>query len=536
MAACASVFAALAGLAVARADPTSADRCFENFMGPMADHHAEVTDRKLEIEGALPAWLVGDYYVAGPHYLQVGRTKMDHYLDGLGKLHRFSFRGAPASATWTSRAIQSELFKKSKTLGYLGPCVQFKETVPSRNFSSFKNVFSVNDNNYVVQLPIGDKFLGLTDDASNSLYDEDFHFRLISWHDKLVPSLHQAGTVAHAIHDHATGDITGLMSISPELPFQSLYFLLYKIEPSDPATRKELVRVPVSSPAYQHSFGLSKRHAVVCEHSWVIDGAALLFHGKLAMDASKIDPKAPTKLHLVDLETGDVRVFSADPFLCIHFSNVFETETGVVFDMPTWESHPDTSGGVCNPYTAFDFQVWERRDQFNAKCMNRLVRHVLHTAGPQTGQATSEVMDGGWFEYPVFNQNFRGQRTCFIYLTEFYHNSTTFGAMAVVKYDSCTKQRVAVWRGRAQYPSEPHFVADPSGTLEDDGVILTPIMDGAHPERHAHFAVLSAKDLSLLAKMPLGDTMPHSVHGWFKFQHERKGSDGLGTTSSVVVV
>jgi len=239
------------------------------------------------------------------------------------------------------------------------------------------------------------------------------------------------------------------------------------------------------------------------------------------MAASKIDPKAPTTLHLVDLITGNVKVFTAEPFLCIHFSNVYENDTAVVFDMPTWESHQHADVEVCNPYSAFDFQKWEGRNHFSEQCVNRLVRHVLHTAGPLSGSVTSEVLDGGWFEYPVFNPKFRGKRNCFLYLTEFFHNSSTFGSMAVVKFDTCERRRKAVWHTRAQYPSEPHFVGNPKGIAEDDGVILTPIMDGAHSQHHAHFAVLSAKDLSLLATMPLGETMPHTVHGWFKFRDDR---------------
>lgn len=501
------------------------DCSFDCYMGPKADHQGEVSDKMLEINGHFPAWLNGDYYVAGPHFLQVGSTKVDHYLDGLGKLHRFSFRSNPASANWNARAIQSQLYQKSKQLGHLGPCVQFKETVPSRNFSAFSNVFAANDNTYVVQLPLGDKFLGLTDDAYNSLYDEDFHFRLINWHDKLVPSLHLGATVAHAIPDDS-GNLIGLMSITPELPFQKPYMLFYKIESTDPSTRKELATVPVTNAAYQHSFGLSKRHGIVCEHSWVMDGTELLIKGKMAMAASKIDPKAPTTLHLVDLSTGSVSVFSAEPFLCIHFSNVYENDTAVVFDMPTWESHQHAGAEVCNPYSAFDFQRWEGRNQFSARCVNRLLRHVLHTAGPLLGKVTSEVLDGGWFEYPTFNPKYRGKRNCFLYLTEFYHNSSTFGSMAIVKFDTCERRRAAEWHARSQYPSEPHFVGNPKGSAEDDGVILTPIMDGAHSGHHAHFAVLSAKDLSLLATMPLGETMPATVHGWFKFR-EGKGSDAV---------
>ena len=67
------------------------------------------------------------------------------------------------------------------------------------------------------------------------------------------------------------------------------------------------------------------------------------------------------------------------------------------------------------------------------------------------------------------------------------------------------------------WPSEPHFVARPGATEEDDGVIVTPVMDGADAKLASFLAVLDARDLSLVAKLPLGAALPGTVHGYFNF-------------------
>ena len=122
------------------------------------------------------------------------------------------------------------------------------------------------------------------------------------------------------------------------------------------------------------------------------------------------------------------------------------------------------------------------------------------------------------YEYPVFNNDWRGHQTCFLYLTQFYHDNSTFGDLAITKHDSCTGTRAAVWHEPGHYPSEPHFIANPNGDgTEDDGVVVSPVMNGTDADRESYLLVLSARDLTEIARMPMGTAVPASVHGWFNF-------------------
>ena len=246
------------------------------------------------------------------------------------------------------------------------------------------------------------------------------------------------------------------------------------------------------------------------------------------------------------------KLFTTRALVQMHIHQI--SVLGPMFDMPTWCVREDYRSGclmftrttssphalnpcsfrqnaeplgnseraaACNPYEVFNFnsvQNKSARDGFSEICRNRLVRHTLHVSGDMKGQTTFTVIDEGWYEYPSFNQNFRGQASCYLYLTQFYY-SEAFGDLGIVKHDSCTGAVAAVWHEPGHYPSEPHFVANPNGDgTEDDGVIVTPIMNGTDEGHLSYFLVLSAKDLTEIARMPLGASVPATVHGWFKFE------------------
>ena len=104
--------------------------------------------------------------MAGPHVIDIGKTRVNHFLDGLGKAYRFQLDGAANTARWSSRVLRSNLYNQSDHLGQEAPSVQFEETTPSRGYSGARNVLlGASDNGYVVQLqaPDGDGMIGLTD-------------------------------------------------------------------------------------------------------------------------------------------------------------------------------------------------------------------------------------------------------------------------------------------------------------------------------------------------------------------------------------
>mmetsp|Transcript_48102 Transcript_48102/g.126574 ORF Transcript_48102/g.126574 Transcript_48102/m.126574 type:complete len:525 (-) Transcript_48102:107-1681(-) len=516
---------------LALANTTNADAGYEFFIGSSSDctNAKEIfPPAPIKIVGALPEWLKGSYFVAGPHMQKIGSTRVQHFLDGLGKMYRFDMEPTSQTAAWSSAWIKSALYNRSAEMGKEAPTVQFQETTPPRGYSGVRNaLFGVNDNDYVANFPAADgsSMLGTTDDTFVTRYSTDLQrFSRFAWSDDLVPRLHQAQAVAHPVLNATSGVMTGLLIVSPELPIGSPYAQLYRTLPADPTRRVALGgQIGLANAGvYMHSFGLSDSHAVVCEHAWKVD-SELLIKGEMFEGATAIEPHTKTLLHVIDLATGKVTTHSSTAaFLCVHFTNLHNNGSALVFDMPTWQTVPG-SDAPCQPYEVFDFARVDnksQRDAFSERCANTLVRHAIPLAAAPSAppaNASFEVLDGGWFEYPFFNLDWRGRRSCFIYLTEWFADGATFGAMAIVKFDTCRRERAATFYQPALYPSEPHFVGRPGATAEDDGVVITTMMDGADGGHAAHVAVLDARSMSTVATLPLGEHVPSTVHGWFRF-------------------
>lgn len=521
--------------AVEMCSSVKVDQNIEYFMGPYAHYVNEVRNKPMVIQGKIPDWLNGMYFVGGSHHLSFTDRNSSHFLDALGRIYRFDINGRTQTAKWSGTTMINTLFNETeKRDGNAPPAIMFRETTPPRTYTPNENLGAVGDNDYVVQTQVGEEMFGFTDDKYVTAYSDDLDFHLVEFTDHIDGGVFDMGaSVAHVIRLEESKISVGMMMVTSLLPFTKPHIVFYLISDDQPYTRQEIVRVPISSSPYQHSFGLSRKHAVICEHSWLFDSAKLM-EGQMAIDASIIDGDAPTHIMVVDLEDGSSSTYeSPEPFLCEHFSNVYEVDepdedggsTSLVFEMPTWQTPIDrrmNKEEACNPYKIFDFDRIlnkTRLDGFNKECVNQLVQHTVTISGPNKGKVSFEILDDGWFEYPYYNRKFLGTKSCFLYLVEYYHTGSDFGAIAIVKYDTCLRKRVAEWYEVAQYPSEPHFVGSPNAEEdEDDGVIITPIMDGADDQRLSYFLILDAKDFTELARMPMEESVPSTVHGWFKFK------------------
>lgn len=80
------------------------------------------------------------------------------------------------------------------------------------------------------------------------------------------------------------------------------------------------------------------------------------------------------------------------------------------------------------------------------------------------------------------------------------------------KLDAATGQ-VRVWRADACYPGEPVFVAAPDGGAEDDGVLLSVVLDAAAGT--SFLLVLEATSLRELARARAPHPIPFGFHGQF---------------------
>ncbi len=85
-------------------------------------------------------------------------------------------------------------------------------------------------------------------------------------------------------------------------------------------------------------------------------------------------------------------------------------------------------------------------------------------------------------------------------------------ANALLKLDLKTG-RSKSWSAPRNCVGEPTFVADPEGLCEDDGVILTLVVDAGR--QASALAVLDAKTMTEIFRALTPSIVPHGFHGLY---------------------
>ena len=77
-------------------------------------------------------------------------------------------------------------------------------------------------------------------------------------------------------------------------------------------------------------------------------------------------------------------------------------------------------------------------------------------------------------------------------------------------------QSVLAWRQDNVFPGEPVFVEHPNATSEDDGVLLSVVLDIGN--KSSSLVIIDAKSLEQLATARLPSIVPFGFHGIFVAQ------------------
>jgi torulene dioxygenase len=80
----------------------------------------------------------------------------------------------------------------------------------------------------------------------------------------------------------------------------------------------------------------------------------------------------------------------------------------------------------------------------------------------------------------------------------------------IIKYDSETGEH-RIWECFAHTPGEAVFVADPEGTKEDDGVLLSVVLDGRLEK--SYLLVLDARTMTEVARAEMNIPVGFGFHG-----------------------
>ena len=297
--------------------------------------------------------------------------------------------------------------------------------------------------------------------------------------------------MAHPHYDRASG--RGY-SYLVEFGWRSRYHL-FSI---DQATGRQTVvaSIPVERPAYMHSFGMTDRHLVLAEFPLVVNPLRLKLSGKPFIRNYRWEPERGVRLHVVDKETGAVvRTARTDPFFAFHHVNAFEEEDAIIVDLVTY---PD-------PRVIDQLYLARLRSGEPVSATGTLARLRIDSSGSVTNERLSETN----LELPRFNYGrLAGRAYRYVYgagnrvAGNFIDN--------LVKLD-LERGAALSWYEEGCYPGEPVFVTAGDSGGEDEGVVLSVVLDA---RKGASFLlILDAATLREVARAEAPHPIPFGFHG-----------------------
>jgi carotenoid cleavage dioxygenase-like enzyme len=462
-----------------------------------------VSADQLELTGTLPPWLSGSLLRTGPAKFELGGTaaegggqRMRHWFDGLAMLHRFTISGGKVS--YGNRFLESRSYRAARERGEM-VYGEFA-TDPCRSlFKRVQTLFSgggmLPDNANINVTRLGERYIAMTETPLPVQFDP----RTLKAADVRPYEVPGQLSTAHPHADRASG---AMLNYAAKLgPSTSYRFFEVAASAADgrPAKPRVIGSLPVREPAYMHSFGLTERFLVLAEFPLVVNPLALALSGRPYIENYRWKPERGTRFTLVDRATGEaLGGFRTDACFAFHHVNAYEDGEQVVVDVCTY---PD-AGIVEDLYL-------ERLRAGKPIAHATLTRFRLRFTDRSV---SSERLADGAIELPRINYRRCNERP----YRHVWGNSTGAGTSGwlerIVKIDTADELALT-WSERDCYPGEPVFVARPEAEREDDGVVLSVVLDAARSS--SFLLVLDAADLTELARAQVPHHIPFSFHGQF---------------------
>ena len=438
-------------------------------------------------QGCPPPWLKGVLLRTGPAKFEVGAAAYRHWFDGLAMLHRFGFDGS--RIRYANRFLQSESYRNAIV----------KNTIANDEFATNGSRFwsrilgpltgKLTDNGNVNVLAYGGHdMVALTETPCPLRFDPETLETLgpFQWSDGLKSEL----TTAHPHYDAARQLI---YNFETRFGRKSFYRFTRMVPGSH--TRSVVAEIETREPAYTHSFAMSERTLILAEFPLVTTPLRLLFGGRPFIESYRWLPSRGVRFTVIDKETGAiVRRAEAEACFCFHHVNAFDEDGAVVLDLL---AYPDAR--VIDAFYLAELRAGKAIPQ------SLLTRFTIPLG---EGPVTQTVLSDAPLEFPrIAYSRLAGRRHRYVWGASPTGNGF-FGSL--VKQDLETR-KLANWTEKDTFPGEPVFVPAPNAEAEDEGVLLSVVLDGEGGR--SFLLAVDAATMSECARAYAPHVIPFGFHG-----------------------
>ncbi|MCS7001840.1 MAG: carotenoid oxygenase family protein [Dehalococcoidia bacterium] len=450
----------------------------------------EITVDSLPVSGVIPDWLQGTLIRNGPGRFEVGNQSFKHWFDGLAMLHRFAIRGGVVS--YANRFLRGASYTRAMREGRIvepgfgtDPCGPL--------FARLRALFSkdVYDNASVNVARLADRYLAMTETPMPIAFDPDTleTGEVVKYQDWI----HGHISTAHPHFDRRRNVMFNYVTRFGRRNTYNVYAV-------DLATLRQrlIARLDANEPAYMHSFGMSERYIILAEYPFGVSAARLFLSDKPFIANYRWDPSRPTRFHVIDKQTCALYgTYETDPFFCFHHINAFEEGGELFVDLVAYDDATIVTAFLLdNVEAGREPRVYPKQTR----------RYRLPLAGTRVEH---ETLGDAQLELPRFNDEAKGgRRHRYVYGT----GPTAGGGEGIIKLDADRREAV-VWREPGCYPGEPVFVAAPDAASEDDGVVLSVVLDAN--AGCSFLVVLDGQTMDERARAVAPQHIPFGFHGQF---------------------
>ena len=239
---------------------------------------------------------------------------------------------------------------------------------------------------------------------------------------------------------------------------------------------------PTGGTGYMHSFCLTENYVVVTGAPLIMNVWRILTHrffGSCGCDWFYWDESQPAKFHVVDRKQGThLGIFTAEPFLAFHHVNAFEKDSKIHLDACCYH---DSS--IMSQFYLHNLRSprGPGEQKFDVPDVRRYELPLEDLGDVEPGTPLPKEADGldytllySGMDLPRFNYSEKnGKPYKFVYGVG-GEDEALFSLL--VKLNVETKEFVT-WKEPRGFVSEPVFVKVPDGKEEDDGVVLSCVIN-----------------------------------------------------------
>lgn len=448
----------------------------EGIMAPVMD---ERDDRDLEVVGELPAGLRGMFVRNGPNP-QFAPQGAYHPFDGDGMVHAVYLDGS--SARYRNRWIESAglLAERKRGRACFGSVSQFR--LPDEDVIAEAGIMKNNANTHFVRH--GGKYLALMEAGAPTELTRELE--TIGEHD--FGGALRGPMTAHPKMDPKTGEML-FFGYAPTPPF-----LRYHVADASGAL-VHTTEIDLPAPVMIHDFVITENYVLFFDAPGVFDIEAMM-KGEPGV---RWEPERGTRVGVLPRRgtNADVRWFEVDNCFVVHFWNAWDDGSRIEIHGPAFEKMP---GGLQfdNPEQLEEPKPWH------------------WTVDLEAGTASGQQTDDRSGEFPRINDDRAGLRHRYQYNALARTWQFEFDFHGVVKYDLESGGAEEYIHEGDAVSGEHVFAADPAGTNEDDGWLLSMVTDRG--TENSELRVLDARDLSggPVARVKIPRRVPLGFHAnWF---------------------